>query len=527
MPTLPRADDLNRIIPSGQPGIATYSTRGVGAGGEMLANVISDVAVQAQERKVNYEMAQAESEFLTAKVQLDNAFTEDPDYGTIPDRYGTGITAAAGQAAARISSARAREQFNIRIQPTIAGGNARATGLAQAKEKDYQRAYVDEQLVNAREAVLNGDVGDATETTQSLLDSAVELGYFTAEEAGSTLRAWQNDAVTSKLETMEPQARLDALEEPWAQSVPADARARLSKDAKSLLVQGRAQSAVDSYMTGGLDQSAALERARAITDSVEREATTRELDYQYAQRDRAEREVQDNLSQEFYMPVREGALRVLDIPSAQRSAMSPAVLENLYAAEARRDAPGPKRPSDRTVLDTLHSLKALGDGSEEDLRRYFQENSSSLDTTDFNLWSKATTEGMIPIEVDAVLSMQNRIKDYSAGTFSSKNAQEEATRTLTGKFDSWYREFQRANGKTPSPEDQIEYFDFSVTEYDKGGWFGGTAPLYSLNDEQKVNAVTTIREDDPVGYDLMLQVLGTDDPDVESLLQAYRIYALD
>lgn len=523
MAKIPRGEDVTLITPSGQSALTTLDTRGVGTGLQAAGGVLADIGTQLAERRNNYQMAQAEAEFLTAKVQLDNAFNEDPDYATIPDRYGTGITSAAGKAAELISNPRLREQFLTRIQPRIAEGGERIKNIAWNTEKDYQRGYIDEKLAGAREAVINGDVGDAVDTTEAMISSAVEMGYLSAEEASTTLRKWQDDAVVAKLETLSPQERLDSLAEPWAGSIPSDARVRLERDAKDKLVQGKAQSNTDSYLASGLDQGTALAKARTISDPVEREATTREIDYQYAQNERAQREVQDNLHNQYYLDVRTGRMKVDNIPFKDLYAMEPAIVENLYQAQARASAPpsAVKVPSDRGVVDSLYSLKAANDPAA--LRMYFARNSAKLDDEDFDRWSKITTEEITPPEVEAVLTMQQRIKAYTEETFRVNATADTATRKLTNQFENWFINYQVANGKTPSDMEQLNYFDTITMEYGSGGWFNRDKPIFNMDAEEKAGVVEQLRTQDPAVFQTILDIVG-EDPPLETLLQAYRIY---
>lgn len=525
MPSIPRGEDLARNIASGQSAITGYDTRAVGSGMAAAGDALSQAGTELQTKRINYQYAQAEAEFLTAKVELDNSFRQDDDYATIPDRYSSSLADAMGKASSLITDAAARENFTLQVQPRMAEGTARIEGVAWEKEKDYQRGYMDEKLAQAREAVIQGDVDAGVGVAEALIETGVDMGYFGHEEGVATLKAWQDDAVSAKIETMAPQDQLDALSQPWASDIPTDIRVRLERGAKDQLIQGTAQANVDGYLAKGYDREQALPEIRNITDAKTREATTRELDYQLSQQAAVKSEQQSELYNQYYLDVRSGRMRVADISFQDLYKMEPSIVENLYAAESRATAKGPAAPSDKDTLDNLYTLKALEDW--DGLREFYQKNSAKLDPSDQDKWSEISANGLVPPETEAMLSMQDRIRNWSQDTFSRKNQSEEAARTVTNKFDQWFRQYQDANQKVPPDNVATDYFDFIVTEYNAGGYFSATKPLVLMGDVERGRVVQNIQRDDPAGYATVLDDLGIEDPNSELFLQAYQIYADD
>ena len=84
---IPTSVSLNRRIPNGATGVDT-SNSDLGLG--QVAGFVNNI----HQRRTAYSTANAQANFLKAKLSQDNSYDQDEDYGTIEDRYTQGVTTA-------------------------------------------------------------------------------------------------------------------------------------------------------------------------------------------------------------------------------------------------------------------------------------------------------------------------------------------------------------------------------------------------------------------------------------------------
>jgi hypothetical protein len=188
MPTLPTTlGPLN--IPraaNGIPRVDTASAVGIRAQGtQALLQGLSNAAGTAQQAVDTNDLANAQSQFLQAKVQQDNSYQDDTDWATIPDRYNAAVGQARQSAADQIRNPVARNQFLRESQLDVMRGGAQISQLAKSKESDQGRADLTVNLNNnLQSASMTADTATRAKLLQTMgqqVDAAVLKGYVDAE----------------------------------------------------------------------------------------------------------------------------------------------------------------------------------------------------------------------------------------------------------------------------------------------------------------------------------------------------------
>ena len=531
MPTIPRASDIARVVPSGQQAVSVAGGQGAIADATQgLARQVSGAALDYQNRKNNYELEQARSTFYTGKAHLDNAFDEDPDYETIPKRYSGGLVKLAEESAASISNPRLKSSFLLEAQEKAAVGFGRITDIAKGIEIKHQRGFIEQQLEAHREAGLTGDITEAIDRTTSLINASVDAGYIDPEDAPGILKRARDDMATAKLEMMEPEERLQALQAPWANNLPADTRVRLQRQAKSQLDKDVAMANVDDYNARELSYGEALAEVANIEDEEVRRMTEQRLEVNRQQIKTAKAEEQDAAYQAYFAPVRSGDITISDIPEDEMArleeVLSPAMLNNLYAAE-RSAASRENVVSDRTVLEKLNSLYNDGRGDPAEVLKYFHENSAKLSDADHRTWAGVTPADFDALEGDRVFTGKQQIANkMTEGYGYEKNVgrRNERAATYEREYERFIFDYRDQNdGRDPSGKEQREFIDqlFLKLPTKEVGRFnpfapnqpGAEKPWLEMEPDEKVYALQYLNNQDPDSFERAREIAGpTQDP---------------
>lgn len=239
--------------------------------GEALQGLGGAAAREVDER-ASYQTAQARSAFIKARIERDSAFEEDREYTDLPERYEQSLRTDLSEVSKQISNPRARAMFEEEQQVRIAEGKARQSTRAIGIERDTERARVSDSLNALNEAGLGTeDPREMFAEVGALLEGAVEAGYYSPEEAGRTERVWKDTFAANKISLMEPDKRIEALEQPWAENIPTVVREKLREKAER---DGRSARAIDMSEqfwsdTDG-DFNAALKLAAKVKDTDDR-----------------------------------------------------------------------------------------------------------------------------------------------------------------------------------------------------------------------------------------------------------------
>ena len=493
MPKIADATSIQRGVPSGKQSVSSYRNQGAG----QFEKDMGDLFAQIGDRRDKSSLAKAENDFLLAKAKQDNAYDEDEDYSSIESRWTENVEGSLSEAAASISNPALREEFIARQRVRVEEGRQRMEEVSRKKEYDFERADLSrrlEETVNT--GIEGGDFMTAYGSASNLIDTNIAL----SEEQKQELRQKTKVRMaTGRLEMLPPEERLGEISK-LEEYLPKDTVAKYRRQAEEALVDDRAQAAVDAVMssTGDIEERRKLINSQFKTDTKVRDEANRRLDYQNTKEKEAEVELRKNLHEEYFMQVREGSISVTDIPSAEREAMGPAMLNSLYAAQSARVS-GKALTSDRQVLFDLHRMNSSNDPNvKTQMTEYFIDNADKLSNTDFNNWAKAVSKEGAPPEVKSMLTAQQ--------TISSKIAQQNAEGSSYGKEDErvlleglnqWHLEYQQTHdGKVPTDSERDKKIDQLLLEFPTTGWFMGSdaMPLFQMNDSQLGAAMYQAKE---------------------------------
>ena len=516
MPKIPDATSIGRTIASGQRSVRGIDTSNF-APKELGVSLKGLV-----DKRDRYETTKAESDFLSIKNTQDNAYDQDEDYKTINDRYGKELDKGLGEIAMNISSPGARAEFIQRNRLRVEQGKTRMNKISFGKERDHERAYITESLAKLRENSVMGeldDVASSRETVKGLVDSGVEMGYYSAEEASNLKTDWRNSAAVGRLETMDPANRLEALNMPWAKDLPGDVHTKLTRQAEEATFAQKSVDTVDEYLLADMDRGEAMLAAGKIPDERLRKEVERRFDYMHGKQKEFKTEERSEIFDKYYLDVRKGDLAIDDIPNDELRQLSPAQQNNLFSAQS--SSVGKSRTvSDRATVDMLHSLQQSGRYRE--LREFFMDNSDNLNETAFNTWSKVSQKGEMPVEIKSMLTTQQRLNSkLQNAEINDKTAKSR----LSGDMDEWYMNYQAENdGKLPTDDQTDKQMDRLLLKFDTSWYFGGTKPIFQMSEEERTTAIGFLEEDEPELFNAVKDAYNKRnvDPSPEQFMETYQ-----
>jgi hypothetical protein len=167
--------------------------------GEGIAKLGAGTGAYALDQN-RWEYSAAHSDFLTQKIDLDNATTKDTNYGaddsgkTLPQRYSASLSDIQKNAAAKIQDPRMRERFLMDTADDVRRGEAAASNHALKLENEANYAYVlDRGQYNIDQAVTATDEAARRRIIDShnaLIDGLVEKGAISAVRAVELKKQW-------------------------------------------------------------------------------------------------------------------------------------------------------------------------------------------------------------------------------------------------------------------------------------------------------------------------------------------------
>ena len=529
MAKIPDASRIQRVNPTGTARVVGIDTRN--SGFSEIGQALGKIA----DKRSRFEASKAETDFLMLKTKQDNAYDQDDDYATMDDRYTGGLTKSLGEIAANISDPQARADFTNRNKLRIEQGRGRIQDMAFGKEKDFERAGINEALTGLREIIVTGspeDVATARATAEARIDAAIDMGYYDNEEAAKVKKAWKADAAVGRLEMMEPENRLKALDLPFAKDLPSDVIAKLKRQGEEALLGEKSSANVDDYMKRDLSRGEMMLEASKITDDKLRKETERRADYMLKEQQQFITEERSEIYEEFYLPIRKGEIKIDDMPVGQFEQLTPAQQNNLFSAQ-ESSVGRVKQFSDRQVIDDLNGFKARGKFVE--MREHFMAHSDQLNETDYKAWSQVSQKGDIPPEVESFFTDSNIFKSKMASAQITDKGEVEM---LSSKFDKWYMGLQepkivdgvKVDGKKPTDKEIYEKMDRLLMDAptDIAPWFwpDSTSKVFKLSDEQLDQVINEIGEDAPeLSRDILEQfrLEGVKNPSKEDIVKAYNL----
>lgn len=212
MPKLPDAND-RRPVPTPQRGIIPAAQSDMGRSMAVMGKRMSDAADDGFAQQDRFEYERAKAHVLTASIEAESALDEDNDFQTYEQRYSARLNQAQQEAMKLIPDARLREQFQLDMGVMTARGMATVKAKRRAKEKDFGRATLVEQLERNRTAALGGSDADSLDllgNAAELIGAAAQRGYLGAEEAAQTRMKFVESYATDRIQMrpLEEQIRL-------------------------------------------------------------------------------------------------------------------------------------------------------------------------------------------------------------------------------------------------------------------------------------------------------------------------------
>lgn len=492
MVRIPDARNIGLANPSGQTPIARMDVSRVGTGTAALASSLSGVA----ERRAEYQASKANTQFLTGYTREINSYDERPDYENFMSDYNKRSEELLTEAAEKIRDPRQRNLFIEQQRVRIAQGAEKIRDMAFAKETDFERGSVVDDLSALRDSAITAtddtSVADIMLSVDERLDAAVQMGYYSAEEKAKLMQQWRNSAATGRLEGMDPEDRLDALNQPWAENLPADLRAKIKDDAVMEHRQTKAIETVDGYLSQGMDQMEARRQMLDIKDPDLRRAVESRFDYQYARHEQAKVEHQSQLYDKYVEGFSDGSMTTDNITREDWDMMTPEVRLNLQAIQ--QEVATPTKQSDADALVQLATLNARKDY--QGMAKFFSENSHKLKPSDRVKYAALVAEGEAPIELDDSLSDIQAINGRLAeAEITDKSAKDR----ILNNMSDWRLNYMRRFNKAPDDAERAKFIDRQLMDVvtDKGFLWDSAGRAYELSPAEWNNALNVMREEDP------------------------------
>lgn len=445
---LPDSRDIQRVVPVAGGRIVTDdSTVQIGSAVRGLGAAAADES----ERRANFQISKARSAFLKAQADQDKQFEEDRDYEDMDARYEQGLRQNLSDIAEGIKNERARTLFTEQMEGQVLNGVDRTRGRARGIERDVERENVNQSLNALNEAALSADdpliaIGEVG----SLLEGAVEAGYYTAQEAGAVDRAWRDKFAANKLATMPAEKRLEALEMPWAQELPTPLRDKLREEAERDSRATRAIEASEQIWaeTGG-DFNAALKKTRDIEDTDDRLAVEGRLTTMRTRQAQYEREVsQDNIKSAWHVLEQGGGLE--DIDSGVWSQLDPQdriQMRSWIEAQKRAAAKGASRATDLAAYNDVYSF--LDDEDISGALSFLNSNYDQFSETDYKSLRAKISNGF---EDAATIESSRSISQSVSSAIERAGLKDDAKGALLLEYDRAQQQYQAENEGQEPPD---------------------------------------------------------------------------
>lgn len=488
MPRIPNATQLGRALPQSRENINVDA----GEGSRAIAAALGDVGKAVHKKQLRDRQNALDDAELSMAIALEKesrAYDQDPEWQTIGDRSDASMNQALGTVAAGIKNAEDRERFVAKQKLAIERTRSRVLDVAWNKERDFSRGHIDGQLDDARNTALTGDMGEVSALVKRRLDSAVDKGYYGAEEADTLYRKWQDSAAIGKLEMMEAEQRVEALKQPWADNLPADTRVRLQRAAEDELLEGKSQGNVDQIMgTDGMTYSDGMAVISKLPDADERKATEDRFRRMWADKEAAEQDADNELYDKHSLAIMDGG-NVDEIPRNEWESMPTSMRVNLKNLES--SSRKPRTVSDPAALSEAIRLSANGDYRR--LKHWVSTNGSLLSNGDREQYLTAAEKGMAP----AGVTDQQAI---NAITEDKKQRQ-----GLLPAISAWRNQYVALRGEEPTPDQRDAEIKRLIIEADgRGGFWSRDPDIYELEQKDRDEELSKVHLQQLEGKDGVL-----------------------
>jgi len=516
MPKIPDYTQLSRATPQVSGNI---DTRGAGANISQGLLDVAQVTSQIHQNKMDEEVSIADAEMYTNLISSANSFDEDDDYETMRQRFDGDVTGKLGEVAAKITDPKRRANFVNKYKKDIARQGEQVSNQAWGKKVDFKKAELMTNLDNIRDAALRDPdptaLGGANQRYTNSIKSARALNYINEAEGAALLKSMRDDTAKAHVSMLPVEKRMWALKQ-LKNQLPPDQYVALKNATEEELRIGKAQTQVDEYMGAGIDRKQVMEKIdkKYSKDPELRADIEQRYDYAKNKQDRAVIEDQSELFDQYFLPVRMGESTINDIPREDLERMSPSQQNSLMSAQsssvAKNKTPFNIRAEDD--LNTLYQTKKF-----QDLRDYFISNAGSLSDSQQKQWSKISVDGVTP-ENKSLFTITQTINNKAPGYSKERKAK------LSESVAEWFMDKQEKDGFPPTNEERDKHIDNALMEQDTSWWWGGTKPIFEMDEQEKTDMLDLAKEDDPDAFNDISQYFMDNgiNPDHAQFMQAYK-----
>jgi hypothetical protein len=491
MPTLPTADDLGVRIPQNRGNVVTgnfdYS------GTQQLGSVVENFAAGVKNRQDQINYQKAKTYWQKAKLEADNAFDQDGDFGTYLTRYDDMLGKAKEKATGMVTNRRMREEFEMDVDLSLASGLEGMKDYAFKKESEFGVAHLNDTITAGRENYLRAttpaDKQFALESIMESIDFAQGAGYIGADDAQAHRQSVAVDLAIASVEIEAPQKQVEMLKENKGliDVIPKDTREKMIDSASAQLVNQQGLEIADSIRVAGGALAERTAEVNKIKDVNVRDAARRQVEHDYS----IEKTARLESESANYDAARKALNKGQSI--GQWMQENPKSWDGMNGEQqASLLSKGSNVTTDRGAYAAIIDLSAK-DANEA--RNFLHENSHLFSESDFQTWEDRLSKTK---ELDSFASTNEQvlIKFSQAGfnvaetNFKKKEHYLKAIESI----DSDIKKFQEVHGKDPSPDEERKIID-SNFEKIEDRFFGKDVYSYSLTTEQRQDRDTKRKAD--------------------------------
>ena len=537
MAKIPNVADFQRNIPSPNRSIATIDTSQVGGVNRAIANTFGQLA----EREAKHQFAKAEADLTITLQSTHEKYKNDPEFDTINERYAKETQERISQIADSIGIPSMREEFLVRNSPRVNEAKERVAGLAWSKKKDSElgdTANKAEALMNA--GIQSGDLAESAYNFDSVIDSNVDLGYMTADDAEIAKQKFRNDLAVRHIKSLPPEQRAYALKHnnDVKDNLPPDTYNELLRQAEEDGNLGEAQKYAyeQVHVKGAFRENATKDAFKKYGNNPKLLKSVQEqIDYEFSKRDRATAEVQTELGNKWWDMITQSNDPMAEWEALRQTEdyqhMNADLQQSLWNA-AKNAVKQVKIPFNGAVNDEMQRLLTLAENGMKAeimlpdmnqqsptfgqlkptkvdagiaLRNFYLNNRHSMSDSQRDKWGKVSLDGTMPPEIKSGLTDIQVMKAAMAGAGIKDAALQDK---WLGEMGEWRTEFQRLNnGKEPDDLDRQKWIDKKFMDkvtYDPG-WLSLQRPAKELSVQQRTSVMEDMKKRDPEAWQRALQ----------------------
>lgn len=240
MPRLPDDTALG-VRPIARPSTSVVGIRTgqVEAAAAELGETVSRIGTNIQEQEDRFNYALAKSKLSRELLATKGEFAEDNEWQTLPKRYEERLTKIKTETASMIKSPRDRQLFEADIQENIQRELLQINQIAKAKEVDWGRATLTDEVTKLRESLPKA-AGESERvalinSAHGLIQGAKDRGYLDESDVVKFRQQVGEDYASSSVSLLKPQEQIDILqsEKGVAKFIPFDKRQQMIERAQN------------------------------------------------------------------------------------------------------------------------------------------------------------------------------------------------------------------------------------------------------------------------------------------------------